>query len=938
MSPEEYQQASDLFNELRDLADRERDAALNRACPAGSALRAEVLRMLAADRQAGSFLEQRAVDDAALLVRPSAAQAAVPATVAHYKVLAKLGEGGMGEVWRAYDSKLNREVAIKMLPEAFAADPERMARFTREAQVLASLNHQNIAGIYSVEDRALILELVEGPTLAERIAQGTIPWEEAAELATQIADALEAAHEKGVIHRDLKPANIKLTADGRVKVLDFGLAKAVAQKPVSGDPSSPTFVLQRTMAGLILGTAAYMAPEQAKGKAVDRRADIWAFGVVLHEMLTARNLFQGETVAETLAAVLKSEPDLTQVPAQARPILERCLRRDPRRRWQSIGDARIAIEEAVAAPQSKRRLRVGWAAAGGVLLVASFTLLYLLTRHTSTMPAAIQFTVNTPGNGALRLESTLRVSPNGEYIAFVGEDPGDNVGRVYLHSLRDGITRALPATERTTDVCWSFDSRFLLLSRDVGVFKMDIHSDSFQRLSFEIGSSSWGPEGVVTATRDGLQWFHPETEGSRLLMKPDPKTGTFFVYPTLIPGGRWILYHSYNGSPGSGVSVQIASLDGRQQRPLFRSERAALYAAPGYLIFLRGDILHAQAMDPASGQLRGEPLPIAGPVERGNGSVDPGVFSVSDNGVLAYRRGTAMAEDYLVWFNRSGKRLGAIAGIADYSNPALAPDGNRLAVGIRDPGTAKRAIWVFNLVSGAASRLTFDPSDNLAPVWSSDGARIAFSSDRLGVRDIYVKNASGGGEEELLFQSPVPKNVEDWSRDGAWMVFNEPVPHAGDDLFILPLASRKPLDFLRTRFNEDRGRFSPDGHWLAYESYESGRAEVYLQPFPPTGEKWKISNAGGGGPQWRGDGRELYYSTLTDPAHLMVVDVAVAKHAIKAGIPHVLFDFNLAPSGARNRWVVTRDGQKFLAVVAAEQKPVNNFTVIVNWPSLLPKR
>jgi len=949
MSPQDYQRASDLFNDLHEVSDGELDGALDAACGGNATLRSEVVRLLHADRGATGFLEQGAMRDASLLLRAGGAGTGVPATIAHYRIVSKLGEGGMGEVWRARDSRLERDVAIKILPPSLATDPDRMARFAREAQVLASLSHPNIAVIYGVEDGALVMELVDGPTLGARIAAGPIPWEEAAEIAGQIAAALEAAHDKGVVHRDLKPANVKLTPDGRVKVLDFGLARAQANDPPAGEPSSPTMVAHGSMAGMILGTAAYMSPEQARGKVVDRRADIWAFGVVLLEMLTGRNPFQCETIPETLAAVLKTEPDLAGVPAVARPIVERCLRRDPRRRWQSIGDARIAIEEALAGPADvppERKTgwsqRLLWAATGLMSAAAVFVAADLLLHNNEPAPAPIAFTVYSPGDGSFPLEPVLRVSPNGESILFVAQNPDNDARRAYLYSVGTGSTRELPGSDGTIDGCWSWDSRSVLLSRSGMFSRMDIDAPAPQPLRFESGYCSWGPDGVVTATHAGLQWFRPEAAGSRLLMRNGVTDAANFLVPSLLPTGtragpRRMLYNTFNGTPSSGVTVGIASLDGREQRTLFRAERAAVYAGPGYALYLRGATLMARAIDPANGRLKGDPVPFAGPVERPIGSVEVGTFSASDNGVLAFRR--SRASDFrMIWFDRAGRRLGAAGAIADYSNPALSPDGRRLAVAIRNPATGNRDIWILELLRGTASRVTFDPSDHTNAVWSPDGERIAYSCDRLGARDIYVKNASGIGPDELLIASGIPKNVEDWSADGRRIVYNEAVPNNSDDLVVLPLDTRKPVDFLRTRLQEDEGRFSPDGKWLAYQSYESGRAEVYIQPFPPTGEKWQISNDHGGQPEWRGDGRELYYSVHAVPARIMAVDIAAKDHAIHAGTPRLLFQTVLQDSGARSRWVVTRDGQKFLAVVPVNEERVDSFKVILNWPSLLGKR
>ena len=958
----DYERASDLFNELLDVPDAELDAALNAACGGDAALRSEVVRLLKADRAAGGFLERNAMTDGALMLRASGiVTAGVPETIAHYKILSKLGEGGMGEVWRARDSKLEREVAIKFLAEAFAADPDRLARFSREAQVLASLSHPNLAAIFGVEDRALIMELVEGPTLAERIAAGPIPWEEAAEIACQIASALEAAHEKGVVHRDLKPANVKVMPNGQVKVLDFGLAKPQGSAVISGNPASPTNVPNGSMAGTILGTAAYMAPEQAKGKAVDRRADIWAFGVVLTEMLTGRNPFERETVAETLAAVLKEDAGLERVPAAARPVIERCLRRDPRRRWQSIGDARIGIEDALAEtpeePERKSRLLrwLVWIAAG-LALIAAILIPVSLFLGDKPLPQPVQFRVDSPGNGSYPLEPVLRVSPDGGSILFLARNPGNGLRRAYVYTLTTGATRELPGTDGISDAFWSSDNRSLPLSRSGSFSRMDLDSNSVQPIAnspqpfpFESGYTSWGPDGAATGTRDGLVWFHPETADSHVLLPAAnlPRSNSLssiLLFPSLLPSNksaaaRWILYNSYDGTPSNGVSVRLASLDGAQRRELFHAERSAIYAAPGYVLYLRGATLMARAIDPATGQVKGDAVPVTGPVERPVGSAAAGSFSASSSngGVLAFVRNAA-SDFRIEWFDRSGKRLGTAGAVANYTNPALAPDGMRLAVSIRDPATENRDIWVLDLLRESASRITFDPADHTNPAWSPDGGRIAYSSDRRGARDIYIKNASGIGAEELVIESKIPKNLEDWSNDGRWLVYNEAVPNSSDDLVALPLDSGKPVDILRTRFLEDKGRFSPDGKWLAYQSDESGRSEVYIQPFPPTGEKWQISNDRGGQPQWRGDGRELYYSTFTTPARMMAVDITATDRTLRAGIPHMLFEAAMQDIGARNRWVATGDGQKFLTVVPVNENPVHNFRVIMNWPSLLQKK
>jgi Tol biopolymer transport system component len=553
------------------------------------------------------------------------------------------------------------------------------------------------------------------------------------------------------------------------------------------------------------------------------------------------------------------------------------------------------------------------------------------------MPAPVRFTVDTPENGSMVLTGRPAVSPDGESVLFAANDPASQRPVWFLHTLATGTSRAFPGTEGVNAIYWSFDSRSVILNRSNELWKMDLNSGSAQQLAVAGAYSSWAPEGIVTGGPLGLQWFRPDGSGARWIKKRDEKGGYGYAYPSLIPGGRWLLYNTTR--QGAPASVHLASPDGKADREILTAEHAAIYAAPGYLLYLRGSTLTAQAVDVPGGRLRGDPVPVAGPIGFATGTTDTlGSFSASANGVLAFRSGAIVAEERLQWFDRSGKSLGTVGDVADYSNPALSPDGNRLAIGIRDPATAKRDIWIFDLARDTPSRFTYGTADNLDPAWSPDGARLAYTSDRRGSRDLYVKNANGTGDDELLLSSLLPKNVEDWSPDGRWIVFNESGAGNGNDLVVLSMETRKPQDFLRTRFGEDHGRVSPDGKWMAYRSNETGRYEVYVQSFPPGGVKERISAGGGGEPLWRGDGKELFYATLQDPARIMAVDIAVYKGAVQAGIPHPLFEVRLPPGTQRDRWVVTRDGKKFLAIVPPEQKAANSFTVILNWPSLLKKQ
>jgi hypothetical protein len=474
---------------------------------------------------------------------------------------------------------------------------------------------------------------------------------------------------------------------------------------------------------------------------------------------------------------------------------------------------------------------------------------------------------------------------------------------------------------------------------------MDLNGGQPQSLQLPFAPTycSWGPQGIVSSADGILRWFQPDGSGVRQLRAPGPKEPGGLAYPSLIPGSQWLMYNARAavGLTASPSIVHLMTIDGKTDRTLFTADSAAIYGVPGYVLYLRGNVLMARPLDPKTGELRGDAVPLVEGVDPATVGASIGAFTVSGNGALVYRPGSGATDAHLVWFDRAGKNLGTVGNAAEYSGPALSPDGSRLAVGIRDSAAQGRDIWVFDLARGTATKLTFDPKDDFNPVWSPDGSRIAFSSDRRGARNLYIKSASGTGDEELLLESDRNKNAEDWSRDGRWLLYNEAAPGAGDDIWTLSLGTRQPRPFLQTRFNEDEASFSPDGKWIAYRSAESGRSEVYVQPFaesaPGVKGKWVVSNAGGLDPQWRGDAKELFYTSLQTPPQIMAVDIEARNGAIVAGIPHPLFQTRL-PTRGRNSWVVTRDGKKFLAVVPVEQKPATTLNVILNWPSLLRRQ
>ena len=825
-----------------------------------------------------------------------------------------------------------------------------MARFTREAQVLAALNHPNIAAIYGVEERALVMELVEGPTLAERIEHGAIPLDEALPIAKQIAEALEYAHERGVIHRDLKPANIKITPEGRVKVLDFGLAKALASEPIAANPAaSPTLTMRATVAGVILGTAAYMSPEQARGQQVDKRSDIWSFGVVLHEMLTGRALFHAPTVSDTLAAVLRADLDWSALPADLPPnirtMLRRSLERDPKRRLRDIGDARLELEQP--APQqtpvmqpARRPGRIAWIAATAVFAIAAVALALVHFRESPAPAQRIRFSLSPPEK--VSLGAWMQMSPDGRHLGFISTG-GDGISRVWLRSLDALEARPLAGTEETPiTFFWSPDSHFVAFQSGSKLKKIDISGGPPQILcdvSGVILGGSWNREGVILfGSNSGPIMRVPEGGGSAVpVTKVETSGGEgYHTDPTFLPDGRRFLYRRSADAERGGVYAGSLELKPEEQS-LKRIQPTGFspgYAPPrppwpGYLLFLREGALMAQAFDERRLETVGDAIPIA---EQVGTSITRAFFSVSANGVLAYRPGGA-ASSQLTWFDRQGHALGQAGEPADYQDVALSPDATRAAYNL--PSRGDRQIWILHIPRRINSLLTFAPESAQSPSWSPDGKRLAFGSIR-GQTDLYIQDANNSGTERSVFHSASGKFLNDWSRDGRFLLYTENGAGSGFDIWALPDPSgsgdRKPIPFATTKFNETQGQFSPDTHWVAYASDESGRYEIYVRPFAPDdvrAGKWLVSSAGGLQPRWRGDGKELFY--FAPDRKLMAVDIQT-EPTFRRGTPHALFDSQLFGNSTTSfRYDVTRDGKRFLMVVPATGMGSAPMTVVLNW-------
>ncbi len=965
MTPEHWEQVALLHRAALKHEEGQRAAFLHDACAGDEDLRGEVESLLAYEGKAENFMEVPALD---VVVKQLAESKALPmiqrsgTKLGAYEILAPLGAGGMGEVYRARDSKLNRDVALKILPAMFTDNAERMSRFRREAQVLASLNHPNIGSIYGLEEpnnlHVLVLELVEGPTLADRITGGAISLEEALAIARQIAEALAYAHEKGVIHRDLKPANIKVTPEGNVKVLDFGLAKVLqGPKNLDSDPSdSPTCGNPTTLEGMILGTAAYMSPEQAKGKSVDKRADIWAFGVVLYELLTGGNLFHRETMSDTLAAVLKEEPDWNRIPTKVRPLLRHCLEKDPKRRLRDIGDMHLLLETA-SVPVQTHRPWLAWGAVA-VFLAAFAALSIIHFRERPLLSAPVQFQISP--SGSLLQGLAFAVSPDGRHLAFAATG-SDGVARLWIRDLESLEIRALPNSYPANlhlfgsvvvpPFFWSPDSRFVGFQSGGKLAKIEISGGPAQILCDVQGTvvgGSWNRDGVIVfadSTRGLMQVSAAGGVASPLTTLDPSRKEVVHVLPSFLPDGRHFLYLRASSIPeNSGVYIGSLNTKPEEQdsRRLLATTSGPVYVPSsdsdsGQVLFLRQGTLMAQPFDAHRLEPSGEAVPVADKV---GSFLDYGFFSASGNGVLVYRSGAGL--DYqLTWLDRQGRVLAKVAEPGRYNSLALSPDGRRVAVSRTNPdNTPNWDVWLLDVGRNTSTRLTYEQVRAAFPVWSADGSSVIFDSIRGGEVNLYLKLASGAGDEQLLLKSDARyKYATSSSRDGRFLLYTVENPETKTDLWVLPLqGDLKPIPFLRTEFNERSGQFSPDGHWIAYISDESGSDEIYVREFSPgsargsgdAASKWLISKGGGTDPSWRGDGKELFY--VASGGKLMSVDIS-AKPAFEAGVPKPLFQLPPGFIGGD----VTADGRRFLIGVPVAQTAAVPFTVVLNWQTALKK-
>jgi eukaryotic-like serine/threonine-protein kinase len=886
------------------------------------------------------------------------------ARLGSYEIIAAIGAGGMGEVYRARDTKLNRDVALKILPDAFAADHDRLTRFTREAQTLASLNHPNIAQIHGFEDssaaRALVMEFVDGPDLAQRLTLGPIPVDETIAIARQMADAIEAAHEQGIVHRDLKPANVKVRTDGTVKVLDFGLAKAfegsAASAIVTPMSLSPTYASPAvTGVGMIMGTAAYMSPEQAKGKAVDKRADIWSFGVVLFEMLTGRALFNGETASEVMASVIMQEPDLTAlpptVPPSLRHVVARCLVRDPKLRLRDIGEARLALAGAdvmqpLTAVEPARRGANRWLMAlSAVLVLALAATGIALWRVGPNAPsgAVIRFGVQPPDKTSLSLvaKPNVALSPDGSTLVFVALGQGET--RLYLRSLADVTSRPMAGSEGASNPVFSPDGR------EIAFFAGGrLKTTTLDGVVATVGEAgldgdprgiAWLPDDtlVFASTAGGpLDQVGSSGGATHAITTLDDKKGErTHRWPAPLPNGKVLFTVGTLGSPDNYDRATIEAVDPKTgtRTVVLEGASSARYAATGHLLFVRESILYAVPFDPDSLTTRGTPVQVLRGV---NGDTTTGAshLSVANDGTIAYAPGTALAAaNRLTWVDRTGKAQPIALPEGLYFDPRLSPDGTRVAVTWQTLTAGNGDIWVSDLTRKTFTRLSFSEGA-VSPVWSSDGRTIYYSAiDPTGRKTTIMRRPADGSRDaervvvldtRVYLQAVTPDEktaLIDYQSVGQGSLKGE--------LMTIALAEdAKPQPLVTSVFDEYGGSWSPDRRWLAYQSDESGRPEVYVRDISRGGGRWQVSTSGGDEPRWSPDGRSLYYR---NESQLMVVPVDT-QTTFTPSPPTLLFDgiYNLR-SATGISYAVAPTGDRFLMVRLTEEGVTSTLTVVVNW-------
>jgi len=889
------------------------------------------------------------------------------AHLSRYEIQSPVGSGGMGEVYRARDPRLGREVAIKVLPAAFAADTERVTRFEQEAHAAAALNHPNILAVHDIGQHDgspyIVSELLDGETLRERLNGGALPGRKAVEYAVQIAHGLAAAHDKGITHRDLKPENVFVTSDGRVKILDFGLAKLTqAESPLVGVSELPT-TPPNTLPGVVLGTIGYMAPEQVRGLATDHRSDIFAFGAILYEMLSGHRAFRGDTTADTLSAILtKDPPDLEvaegHISSGLVHVVNRCLEKNPAARFQSTSDLAFALEAlslrsesspvvTPAALATRRRARFAWPAATAVLLGTIAVLAWMVATRSVPGPSyAIRFQVPPPTDAAFTPTEAvgaphIAISLDGQRLAFVAP-VGSGRPSLWVRGIDSLDAIMLASTEDASFPFWSPDGSQIGFFAQGKLKKVLATGGSVQTLADapQGRGGSWARSGIILFAPNINDPLRRVSSAGGVAMPvtalDSTRQETSHRWPQFLADGRRFLFFVRSGNQ-TYTGVYLGSLESSERTLLLRTNAGAVYTPPGYMLALRDESLMAHRVDLDARTLVGEPIPI---VERLGHSPDfnYAAFSSSETGVLVYGASTIAPRTALTWVDRSGRTVGSVTPEGEFSNPSLSPDRSRVAVARLDRQTGKRDIWVFDVAVGTGTRFSFDPSDDAEPLWSPDGRAIAFRSNREGHGNLYRKVSSGTGTEEKLFESATGVFPTDWSKNGQWIAFQTPAANSGWNLGMLDLAKRMMQPFLESPANEMLARFSPDARWIAYVSDERGTREVYVQSFPPSGGKWQVSAQGGTEPMWRGDGRELFF--VSPDFELLAAGVRATGDTFEAGTPQALFNLHTpivtAPFGST--YAVSPDGQRFLVNRVVEGGSSTSITVVLNWQAALGAR
>ena len=908
-----------------------------------------------------------------------------------YEIVSPLGAGGMGEVYRGRDTRLERDVAIKVLPQHLASNPQFKQRFEREARTISSLNHPHICTLHDI-GRAdgidyLVMEYLEGETLARRLEKGALPTAQVLRYGMEVADALDKAHRRGVVHRDLKPGNIMLTPQSGAKVLDFGLAKStvgaqgLAPLHAGGEGlevrgEAPTRSAPITADGTIVGTFQYMSPEQLEGKEADARSDIFSFGAVLYEMTTGKKAFAGKSQYSVASAILEKDPEpMAAVQPMTPPALERlvkrCLSKDPEDRWQSARDLAAELkwiseagsQAGVPAPvTSRRRLRERvWLGVAAVLAAALAALSVAYIRQIPAPVRPIRALILPPEKMSFAfLEGGPVLSPDGTRLVFPARDAAGKEA-LWLRPLDSLSAQRLEGTEDSSFPFWSPDSRTIGFFSGGKLRKIDASGGPAQTICDAPNGrgGAWSERDVIVFAPEmtsGLSRVSAAGGMPAQITRLGQSEGDFtHRWPTFLPDARHFLYWGgtpfATSAPNSGI--YLGALDSTEAKFLVRADSNALYAPPGYLLYLRGETLMAQPFDAGSLKLKGDALPIAEHVSSPQ-AFHRGLFTLSGTGLLAYETGQGGNAQFL-WVDKQGNKIGTVGEPGNQGAPLLSPDGGRLAYTMPDPQSKNEDIWIMDLARGVRTRLTFDPAVDASPVWSPDRGRVAFASNRKGHFDLYVKNASGAANEELLYESDVDKWPRDWSRDGRFIVFSflDQKGKTNFDIGVLPLfGDRKPFPYLQTQFNERSARFSPDGHWLAYMSGETGSYEVYLAPFPagggpppggptavkplgetgsgPQGGKWQVSQGGGVEPMWKPDGNSLFY--LAPDGKLMEASVKAKGTAVEIGVSRQLFQTPLLVTGPGGRtYTVAPNGERFLFNGLLQGSAPESLTLVTNW-------